>query len=122
MSADYVEWGRAAISLVGAIGIFASTNAKALDGVTLYQSCQAKPGALELSCIAYVHGFLDGIAIGRVIGMKAPNLFCPPKEGISVVQGRLIIEKYLKNHPDKLHTDAGDLVFNALMDAFHCLP
>jgi hypothetical protein len=120
---ESLEWGRIAIYLVGAIGILVSTNAKALDGVTLYQWCQAKPDtAREISCIAYVHGFLDGVAFGHRMGKNYPTLYCPPKDGISVVQGRLIIEKYLKNHPEKLHTEAGSLVFDALIEAFHCSP
>jgi|ERR1700730_3780606 hypothetical protein len=107
---------RAAISIVGAVGIFASTNANALTGLNLYQSCQEKSqSALDFACIAYVHGFLDGIAFGRGIGMKAPKVYCPPKAGISVDQGRLIIEKYLRNHPEKLHTEAGELAFSALV-------
>jgi Rap1a immunity proteins len=67
-----------------------------------------------------IDGFLDGSALGYAIGKEAPNLYCPPKEGISVVQGRLIIDAHFKNHPEKLHKEAAAVVMDALVDAFNC--
>ena len=34
----------------------------------------------------------------------------------------LIVEKYLKDNPDKLHEKASLLAYVALMQAFHCAP
>jgi hypothetical protein len=42
------------------------------------------------------------------------------KDGLSVDQGRLIIEKYLKEHPESLHEEAGLVAGPALLDAFPC--
>jgi hypothetical protein len=74
----------------------------------------------DVVCTGYVRGFIDGVLFGYVIGTKSPNLLCPPKAGISAVQGRLIVKKYLKEHPETLHEDAGSLVATAFVDAFRC--
>src|SRR5262245_27734643 len=106
----------AVIAFVGTAMVFASTNVRALSGLSLYQSCQAKSqSAWGFACIAYVHGFLDGSMFGLVIGRNAPTMYCPPKEGVSVDQGRLIIEKHLREHPEQLDKEAGELVADALM-------
>ena len=96
-------------------------DAVALDGTQLYQSCRAKERTtLDFVCVAYIHGFLDGMATGQATGEQNPPMYCPPKGGISVDQGRLIVEKYLRDHPEQLHKEAGLLAASALWDAFPC--
>jgi hypothetical protein len=54
---------------VAGIIAFGSISALALSGTDLYQSCAAKKDSLgDLSCTAYIHGFLDGIAFGTQLG------------------------------------------------------
>jgi len=43
-----------------------------------------------------------------------------PNEGVSHQQARLIIEKYLREHPEKLHKEAGFIAVEALVAAFLC--
>jgi hypothetical protein len=109
------------LALAGTLYLLGAHGAVALSGTDLYRSCMDKKKGLgDFMCIAYIHGFLDGMMFGHVIGKKLPTLYCPPKEGVSVDQGRLIVEKYLRDHPEKLHAQAGDQVASAMMEAFMC--
>jgi len=74
----------------------------------------------DISCPAYIRGFLDGMLIGRYLGKEAPTKYCPPKEGVALEQGRLVIERYFKSHPDKLQSDAGFLAATALIETYPC--
>jgi hypothetical protein len=44
---------------------------------------------------------------------------CPPG-GVTATQARLIVEKYMRDHPDDLHLPAQDIVFAASQLAFPC--
>jgi hypothetical protein len=86
----------------------------ALTGEDLHNKCSSKEGSMEdVECTFYIKGFMDG-------GMLGSILFCPPKDGIDDTQARLIIEKYLQDHLDKLGKDAGLLAARAMMEAFPC--
>jgi hypothetical protein len=59
--------------------------------------------------------------MGKAIGEQGRDfLLCPPKEGIAVDQARLVIDKYFREHPEKLHEEAGFLAAEAFMAAFPC--
>jgi hypothetical protein len=95
--------------------------AEDLSGIFLYKECHSDHNVAEaVGCVAYIHGFLDGMVTGRVGAEKMSGTFCPPKDGISVDQGRLIIEKYMKDHPGELNQQAGIVVAGAMYDAFPC--
>jgi hypothetical protein len=52
--------------------LFASTHAMALSGTELYQSCAGKKlGMGDIACIAYVHGFVDGMLVGKTVPMRS---------------------------------------------------
>jgi Rap1a immunity proteins len=97
----------------------ATTQSGAADGTLLYKSCMDKSpySALGLACEAYIRGFQDGMGAGSTVGSR---ISCLPQQNM-VVQDRLIIEKFLREHPEKLHLEAGLLVFEALVQAFPCL-
>jgi hypothetical protein len=110
------------ISSVAVVIALVCSEANAFTGTELYRSCQRGPA--DLSCVAYVRGFVDGMVIGKVVGLtvgltKLP-MFCPPNDGILLEQGRLIVEKFLRDHPERLHEQASFLAANALLDAFPC--
>ena len=96
--------------------LLAATPAHALTGVQLYRNCiEAKQNSVQdLSCISYVRGFIDGMAMG------GKGHFCPPDIGISTDRGRLVAEKYLRDHLEDLHIDAGLLLGSAFTKAFPC--
>lgn len=95
----------------------------ALSGAELYQACESKTDSVgDLFCNTYMRGFLEGMttAIGIRDGL-GPIGYCPPQErAISVIQGRLIADKYFRENPQKLHTEAALLLGLALVAAFPC--
>ena len=67
-----------------------------------------------MSCDIYVRGFVRGMLTGDT----AHGHYCPPDEGLSVDQARLIAEKYLREYPEHQHKEAGLMVVVALVRAF----
>jgi hypothetical protein len=102
--------------------LMAPTTARALSGVQLYQFCieSSKSSTAGISCEAYMRGFVDGMMMGSFADEL--HHFCPPKGGVSVDQARLIVEKYLRDHPERLNREAGVLAGIALAAAFPCGP
>jgi hypothetical protein len=88
---------------------------------TLQILCRKAERFGYVSCTSYIRGFIDGMVVGgnvEELHLKC----CPPKDGISVEQGRLIVEKYLKDHPEKLNLEAGYVAAFAFVEAFPCPP
>lgn len=65
----------------------------------------------------------DGMCIGYVVGamsvMEYINVLCLPA-GSSHAQAALVVQKYLSDHPEKLHLNAEVLAIDALQEAFPC--
>jgi len=110
-----------ALLVAGILSAVATTEASALTGTELQNRCRDKISSIgELSCTAYLRGFLDGMVFGTFIGKTDPNLFCTPEGGIAADQARKIVADYMKAHPEKLHLEAGALAANAMTAAFPC--
>ena len=89
-----------------------------LDGLQLLNLCEGT--ALSLSvCNGYIMGADDAYRIAA--GLPQSNLakWCSPPHG-SITQLRLVVVKYLKNHPEKLDLVASFEVAVALREAFPC--
>jgi Rap1a immunity proteins len=73
-------------------------------------------------CLAYV----DGVVAGYSILSKALNLKGMGLESVFVPDEAkqkdmyLVVQKYLKDHPEKLHRAAGELTIATLREAFPC--
>ncbi len=69
--------------------------------------------------MGYIQGLLDSYT---VFSTRDPSLeiYCMPKQGVSSAQARILIVKWLKENPKRLHEQARLLVFHALSDAFPC--
>jgi hypothetical protein len=92
--------------------------AASFTGVELFDLCFRKGTDGQLACTSYVRGFADGVVFeGLMTGGDAK--YCPP-QSLPVKDIRLIVEKYLKDHPDQLSKEAGALVGLALHQAFPC--
>jgi hypothetical protein len=90
----------------------------ALTGADLYANCQSKGQMDEMACVAYIGGFSEGLLLGTTLGSGS---YCPPK-GLGSQQTRLIVEKFLRDHPERLHEHAAFLAAHALTTAFKCKP
>jgi hypothetical protein len=77
----------------------------------------SKSGGAE-ACAYYIAGVADGLSIGHA-GANQGISYCVP-EGVNSRQIRLIVEKYMRDHPDRLHLDSAVVVTFALWDAFRC--
>jgi hypothetical protein len=85
------------------------------NGSKLYEYCgEHNSSAAQLGCTAFIHGLLDGLLLGRF------GLYCPPKDGVDVAQGRLIIEKFMRDHPEILNDQAGYVAAVAMSVTFPC--
>ena len=69
--------------------------------------------------MGYIQGLLDSYA---VFSARDPslNVYCMPKKGVSSAQARILIVRWLKANPERLHEQARLLVFHALSAAFPC--
>jgi hypothetical protein len=73
-----------ALLVAGIVSAVARTEASALTGTELQKRCRDKISSIgELSCTAYLRGFLDGVVFGTFIGKTNPSLFCTPEAGIA---------------------------------------
>lgn len=97
----------------------AQPDADATTGKELYQSCIAKNADGKLDCATYLHGFIDGMIMGYTAHGTVRG-YCPPVTGVPVARGRAIVEQWLRDHPERLDTDAGILTGLALSEAFPC--
>ena len=107
----------------GIISIAISNYALAFDGMQLRQACDSNRNtAGGVSCIAFVRGISEGLQMGLALSHKLQEhvIYCPPTNGVSAEQVRLIVGKYLRDHPQKLNQSAGFLVGDALLAAFPC--
>ena len=112
---------RLLISAVFAVLIAPAARAEGLDGTKLYEICGHHDfsSSENTVCAYYVKGFIEGMLFGD-FSAKVTVGYCPPEEGISVEQGRLIIEKYMRDNPAILHRHAGVIAGEALLTAFPC--
>ena len=82
----------------------------------MFDLCFRKGIDGQLACTYYVRGFADGLVFEGI--MASPDAkYCPPRN-LPVKEIRLIVEKYLKDHPDQLNKEAGALVGLALHEAY----
>jgi hypothetical protein len=102
-----------------------------LLGYVLCSQAIAKPddisGAyLKNICASYVErpeNTSDGMCIGYVVGvismMAYIDVLCLPDKSTHS-QATLVVQKYLSEHPEKLHLNAAVLVIDAIQEAFPC--
>jgi Rap1a immunity proteins len=69
------------------------------------------------ACVGYITGFVEGWDLN---GFASDGLrLCFPN-GVTNEQLVKIVYKYLNDHPEELHLDAGNLVLHILNDTFPC--
>ncbi|HTQ14590.1 MAG TPA: Rap1a/Tai family immunity protein [Rhizomicrobium sp.] len=102
--------GCAAISLAWA------TAAGAATGNDLYKTCGTafRAGFLNRgACRTYVNDAADAL--------EASHAICPG-QGVTIGQLIMVVQAYMRNHPEALNEDAKVLIAAALRQAFPCRP
>ncbi len=69
-------------------------------------------------CFGYVDGVDDGIRIAYDI-MSQPKPYCLP-DGVTHGQMMRVLIKFIKDHPEKAHSQTRVLEIRSFMDAFPC--
>ena len=108
-----------ALATVCAFLISSPRSAHAFTGLELLRQCEGREpegrGALgEIICLAYLNGIIDGYQVGTIRLDATQRPLCPPADGIVNEQMKLIVEKWLRDHPGDLHLPARVLVVIAL--------
>jgi Rap1a immunity proteins len=86
-----------------------------VTGNKLLEFCEVP--AVTSACYGYVLGVVDAL---QVMGADAPKFsFCVPER---VESGQLVdvVKAFLRDHPEKRHLPASDLVTAALNEKFPC--
>ena len=115
--------GRIAIAAVGTAALIAPRVAPAqfYDGNKLYGFCTARESEAtyyqqDARCTAYIIGAVDELTLlQQAHGLPA----CLPANA-TVGQLRDVVEKYLRDHPEKRAFAASAMVSVALREAFAC--
>lgn len=72
------------------------------------------------SCLGYVEGILDMAGLTKDWRwVPKERTVCLPA-GVTANQAARVFVKYGDNHPEKLHLDAPDVVYDAMLEAFPC--
>jgi hypothetical protein len=79
-------------------------------------SVTAKQADAAIAAVSYVNGFLGACAEWQLDDKNSP--FQLPKTGVSIPQAVKIVEKFLTDHPEDLHSPADALCFIILAKAF----
>jgi len=109
------------IILIGTLLSPSTASADALTATKLFQYCSDQEGSFgDIACLAYVQGFTEGLIIGKQLP-KNGLTFCPPKD-LTVLQGRLIIEKWMREHPKLLNEKVRYVSMAAMLTAYPCQP
>lgn len=91
-------------------------NGNFANGNTLYATCTGSD-LDQVACRNYVMGAIDMMTFYE--GIAKPRVICLPI-GFTAEQGKDIVLKYLRDHPEKRHYAAGSLIVGALMADFVC--
>jgi hypothetical protein len=109
------------IVLIGTLLSPSIASAGELTATELFQYCSDRAGSSGgLICSAYVEGFTEGLIMGKSLS-EAGLTFCPPRD-LTVLQARLIVEKWMREHPKALNDSAKRVSIGALIRAYPCQP
>jgi hypothetical protein len=114
---------RAAMRIALALLLLGGQAHAQMDGMKLHGACNKDaPNSIgDVFCNGYTLGFLEGFIMGAAQLTVGKRLVClPEREAISAAQLRVIVQKYLRDHPEELHKLDYELVTSALVAAFPC--
>ena len=101
------------------VSCLSAANAGDFTGMQLRELCTAGSDAPEQNiCRTWISGYQAGLFAAQTIA-KAHRVTCLPR-GFTGDQAWLIVEKFMKDHPNILHGRADVIAFVALSEAFPC--
>lgn len=115
------------VVLVTAVLLLAPLSASATDtktGLEFLRECegqdQQRRDVGRVTCLSYLDGFLDSYAL--VTGQLPATWprFCLPAGGVRMEQVLLVVTKWLRDNPSKLHQSARSSIYIALATGFPC--
>jgi len=127
-----VKQKAAAVAIVALCASFtALAQSQKLTGQKLLQSCEhveklRRPdanGEILMHCLGFVMGVQQGFRLGEMTvddrKPAAARRICVP-DTASAEQLALVVLKWLREHPERLHEDAAISAMYAFFDAFRC--
>ncbi len=103
------------VKIAIALGILTGVaSADALTGIELQTACNVQAP----DCIAFVMGMTQGVRYGQAYSQQGYKI-CVPDDA-TAGQLEQVVQKYLREHPEKLHESAGSLSAEAIYAAFPC--
>jgi hypothetical protein len=111
----------AALSATACLAFAALTGAEPsnqpFSASNLSATCTSARGDSQ-TCSTYIAGFAQGFYYASV-SAQAGSAPCLP-HGVSDVQARLIVTRFMSLHPEMMQQGASSVVAEALIDAFPC--
>jgi hypothetical protein len=110
------SFGTLAVALAFAAACTLTPPAHAQTAMNFYKKCGNGMTAGFLNrgyCHSYVTGLVNGIVASRV------GLICLPR-GVSDTQLVMIVQAYMRAHPERLNISANGIIEQAVTTAFPC--
>jgi hypothetical protein len=91
------------------------------NGSKLYRLCTSSPASIEYTfCSGYAFGFLYGYISAEINASPNNTSLCKFRSGIDVTQAHLIVEKYMREHPEQLNKPADFVAELAFREVYGC--
>lgn len=81
-------------------------------GNDLLNECQRDAKNFDTGCFMYINGFVNGFEA------NASNKYFSIPDNVTVGEMMDVVVKYLENHPEKRHLEAGAAIVWAFSDAY----
>jgi hypothetical protein len=97
-------------------------------GIMLHEGCTSKNEFDQNLCLMWITGLVQGMYWSQELAKfkKLPPATCLPVTsmgiGVAGEQARIVVENYMRDHPERLNESARAVAGAALDQAFPCSP
>ncbi len=107
-------------ALVSAMLLTYPTPANArISGRALMEHCASSLTVPQTVCNTYIEGLIEGHTLSTGAALGKAKFFCMPPNA-NTGKARKIVVRYLRKNTAELERNAGELVYQALADAWPC--
>ena len=103
---------------VSALLSFVTAANAGFTALQLFDMCSSKNESKKTVCETWIGGFGIGVMFSHTLKQHQLEVCLP--DNFSEKEAAVIVKKFMKDHPESLHNDAGVLTFLALWTAFPC--